>query len=182
MSEEIKIDDTKIEQDVNPTTEELQAQLKQALADAKKYKDANDKLSKSEAEIKRQLRAKQTAEEQKAEEEAEAQRIRDEELENTKKELNHMKAVSAYKEISDEKIVNNLIEAISDKDHVAIAQIIANERKRAVTEAEAQWLKDRPKLNVGQYSNMSVEQIMAIQNQDERLKAIAQNRGLFGGK
>ena len=119
------------------------------MAEVKRHKDANDKLSKSEAEIKRQLRAKQTAEEQKAEEEAEAQRIRDEELENTKKELNHMKAVSAYKEISDEKIVNNLIEAISDKDHVAIAQIIANERKKAVTEAEAQWLKDRPKVNAG---------------------------------
>lgn len=162
-----------------PTVEELMAQLATAKADAEKYKSANDKLSKSEAEMKRQLRAKLTAEEQQAEEQKEAQRLADEERESMRKELNHIKAVNAYKEISDEKAVENLIDAVSDADHNAIAQIIANECKRAVAEAEAKWLKDRPPVSHGVYSNMTREQIMAIEDRTERRKAIAMNQNLF---
>ena len=46
-----------------PTVDELMAQITQLTADRDKYKSANDKLSKSEAEMKRQLRAKQTEDE-----------------------------------------------------------------------------------------------------------------------
>ena len=162
-----------------PSVEELMAQLATAKADAEKYKNANDKLSKSEAEMKRQLRAKLTAEEQEAEAQKEAQRLADEERENMRKELNHIKAVNAYKSIPDEKVVENLIDAISDADHNAIAQIIENEKKKAVAEAEQKWMKERPRVNHGQYSSMTKEQIMAIADRDEKLKAIAMNRDLF---
>lgn len=163
----------------SPSVEELMAQLATAKADAEKYKNANDKLSKSEAEMKRQLRAKLTAEEQEAEAQKEAQRLADEERESMRKELNHIKAVNAYKSIPDEKIVENLIDAISDADHNAIAQIIENEKKKAVAEAEQKWMKERPRVNHGQYSSMTKEQIMAIADRDEKLKAIAMNRDLF---
>lgn len=163
----------------SPSVEELMAQLATAKADAEKYKNANDKLSKSEAEMKRQLRAKLTAEEQEAEAQKEAQRLADEERESMRKELNHIKAVNAYKSIPDEKVVENLIDAISDADHNAIAQIIANECKKAVAEAEAKWLKDRPRVQHGQYSSMTKEQIMAITDRDEKLRAIAMNPELF---
>ena len=162
-----------------PSVDELMAQLATAKADAEKYKNANDKLSKSEAEMKRQLRAKQTSEEREAEERAEAQRLADEERESMRKELNHIKAVNAYKEIPEEKTVESLIDAVSDADHNAIAQIIANECKRAVAEAEAKWLKDRPPVSHGVYSNMTREQIMAIEDRTERRKAIAMNQNLF---
>lgn len=165
--------------DNNPTVEELMAQLASAKADADRYKSANDKLSKESADYKRQLRAKQTAEEQEAEAKAEAQRLADEERENMRKELNHIKAVNAYKNITEEKTVEKLIDAVSDADHTAIATIIANECKKAVAEAEAQWLKDRPPVQSGVYSNMTKEQIMAISDRSERLKAIAQNKNLF---
>lgn len=163
----------------NPTVEELMAQLASAKADADRYKSANDKLSKESADYKRQLRAKQTAEEQEAEAKAEAQRLADEERENMRKELNHIKAVNAYKNITEEKTVEKLIDAVSDADHTAIATIIANECKKAVAEAEAQWLKDRPPVQSGVYSNMTKEQILAISDRSERLKAIAQNKNLF---
>lgn len=163
----------------SPSVEELMAQLATAKADAEKYKNANDKLSKSEAEMKRQLRAKLTAEEQEAEAQKEAQRLADEERESMRKELNHIKAVNAYKSIPDEKVVENLIDAISDADHNAIAQIIENEKKKAVAEAEQKWMKERPRVNHGQYSSMTKEQIMAIADRDEKLKAIAMNRDLF---
>ena len=163
----------------NPSVEELMAQLATAKADAEKYKSANDKLSKSEAEIRKQLRAQQTAEEQEAEAKAEAQRLADEERESMRKELNHMKAVAAYKDVSDEKVVEKLIDAVSDADHAAIASIIAEESKKAVASEEAKWLKDRPSVRSGQYFGMTREQIMAIADSEERIKAIAMNKELF---
>ncbi len=161
------------------SVEELKAQLAAAKADADKYKSANDKLSKESADYKRQLRAKQTAEEQEADARAEAERVRNEEFEAMKKELNHNKAVAAYKSISDEKAVEKLIDAVSDADHNAIATIIENECKKAVAAAEAQWLKDRPRVQHGQYSSMTKEQIMAIPDRAERQRAIASNLDLF---
>ena len=182
MADEIKttVEGNTENQGLNtPTVEDLMAQLAQANADRDKYKNANDKLSKEAAETKRQLRAKQTAEEQEAEAKAEAKRLADEEFESMRKELNHIKAVSAYKAISDEKEVEKLIDAVSDADHNAIAIIIENQRKKAVAEAEAKWLKDRPNLNTGVYSTMSKDQIMNIADPEERIKAIAMNKHLF---
>ena len=162
-----------------PSVEELTAQLAAAKAETEKYKSANDKLSKEAAENKRQLRARQTAEEQEAEAKAEAERLRNEEFEAMKKELNHNKAVAAYKNINDDKTVTRLIDAVSDADHNAIAKIIEDECKKAVNAAEAKWLKDRPPVRSGQYSSMTVEQIMAITDRNERQRAIAMNQHLF---
>ena len=72
MAEEIK---QEVKEDNTPTVEQLMAELSAAKADVERFKSANDKLSKSEAEMKRQLRAKQTTEEQEAEARAEAERI-----------------------------------------------------------------------------------------------------------
>ena len=163
----------------NPSMEELMSQLAAARADADRYKNANDKLSKESADYKRQLRAKQTAEEQEAEAKAEAQRIADEERESMRKELNHIKAVNAYKSIADEKAIEKLIDAVSDADHNAIATIISNECKKAVAAAEAEWLKSRPRVQSGQYSSMTKEEIMSITDRTERTKAIAMNQELF---
>ena len=180
MAEEIKSTGTE-PTETNPTTNkepsvgELMAQLEAAKADAERYKSANDKLSKSEAEMKRQLRAKLSEEEKLAEEKKEAQRLADEERETLKQELNRMKAISAYKDISEEKAVESLIDAVSNADHSAVAQIIANECKKAVANAEAEWLKDRPAVQHGQYSTMTKEQIMEIKDPAERQAKIAQN-------
>ena len=178
MAEETMTIETNTEVTENtPTVEELMAQLAQANAERDRFKSANDKLSKSEAEMKRQLRARQSAEEQEAEALAEAQRIADEERESMRKELNHIKAVNAYKNVS-EKSVEKLIDAVSDADHNAIAQIIEAEVKQAVRLAEAEWLKSRPQIGGGSYTGMTKEQIMAISDREERLKAIAMS-GLF---
>lgn len=165
--------------DTTPTVDELMAQLAAEKARADKNKLELDKALKENGSVKKALREKQTAEEQEAEAKAEAQRLADEERENMRRELNHIKAVNAYKNITEEKTVEKLIDAVSDADHTAIATIIANECKKAVAEAEAQWLKDRPPVQSGIYSNMTREQIMAISDRTERRKAIAQNQNLF---
>lgn len=163
MAEEIKKTETETEvigaeNDNAPTVDELMAQIAQLTSDRDKYKNANDKLSKSEAEMKRQLRAKQTAEEAEAEAKAEAERRRDEELENLRKELNHNKAVNAYKEISDEKMVASLIDAISDADHNAIAMILEKHANAKVKEAQLEWQKSRPRVNIGGAEGLTKEQ------------------------
>ena len=170
---------TSTQENNTPTVDELMAQLATERAEKEKNKLALDKALKEKGDITKQLRAKQTAEEQEAEAQKEAQRLANEERESMRKELNHIKAVNAYKAISDEKTVESLIDAVSDADHNAIAQIISNECKKAVAEAEAKWLKDRPRVNHGQYSNMTREQIMAIPDSTERLRAIAMNQELF---
>ena len=158
-----------------PSTDELMAQIAQLTADRDKYKSANDKLSKENAEAKRKERDRMTEEEK----QAEAQRLRDEELEATKAELNRMKAIGAYKSISSEKVVENLIEAVSNADHNAIAKIFDAEIEARVKAEKTEWLKSRPQANAGAYSSMTKEQIMAIPDRNERIRAIAQNQNLF---
>lgn len=162
-----------------PTVDELMAKLAEANARADKNKLELDKALKENGTVKKALRAKQTAEEQEAEAQAEAQRLADEERESMRKELNHIKAVNAYKNIENEKTVESLIDAVSEADHNAIAQIIENEKKQAVKIAEVEWLKSRPQVGGNAYSSMTKEQIMAITDRDERMRAIAQNQSLF---
>lgn len=166
------------EQQEMPTVEELMAQLAAERAEKEKYKTANDKLSKEAATTKRQLRAKQTAEEQEAEAQAEAQRLAEEEREQLRKENNRFKAMAAYKSF-DEKTVDKWLEAVSEADHATLASMIEAEKQKAVKEAQAEWMKSRPPVNTGQYSSMTREQIMAIEDRAERRKAMAQNMDLF---
>lgn len=161
-----------------PSVEELMAQLAEARAESQKYQNKYNQASNEAAESKKALRARQTAEEREAEEKAEAQRKSDEEKEEMRKELNHIKAVAAYKSISDEKSVENLIAAISESDHVSIALIIEREREKAVKEAKAEWQKSIPQPNfgTGEYSSMTVEEAMKIPDREQRLRAIAKTR------
>lgn len=164
--------------EATPTVEELSAQIAQLTADRDKYKSANDKLSKESADYKRQLRAKQTAEEQQAEEKAEADRLQKEELENLKKELNHNKAVNAYKNVRDEKMVETLIEAVSDDDHNAIADIMEKYANARVKEAQAEWMKSRPRVNMGGEGGITKEQFEAM-SLTEKSKLYRENKAEY---
>lgn len=159
-----------------PTEEELLAQLAEARAEAQKYQNKYNQASNEAAESKKALRAKQTAEEREAEEKAEAQRLADEEREAMRKELNHIKAMAAYKNIPDEKKVEQLIEAIDEKDHASIAAFIEDVKEKAVKEAKAEWQKSIPQPNfgTGEYSSMTIAEAMKIQDREQRLRALAQ--------
>lgn len=167
-----------------PTVEELMAQLAEERAEKQKLQNKYNQASTEAAESKKALRAKQTAEEREAEEKAEAQRLADEEKEAMRKELNHIKAVAAYKNISDEKRVETLIEAVSESDHASIAAIIEEIKAKAIREAKAEWQKTipQPQFGTGEYASMSKQQIGEIKDRAERRKAIAQNMNLFSQK
>ena len=166
--------------DNKPTVEELLAQLAAERAANAKNKQALDKALKEKGDVTKALRAKQTAEEQEAEAKAEAERIQNEKYEATVKDLNPIKPVAAYRNFSSENAIESMIEAVADGDHGAIAALIDNEVKAATTAAKAEWMKSRPRMNVGgEYSGMTKEQIMAIPDRAERRRAIAMNPSLF---
>lgn len=177
MAEEIKNVETTTE--TNVTENEAPAVETVSKAEYERLKASLDKALKEKGDITKQLRAKQSEDERLSAEQAEAQRLRDEEFEAIKAENNRMKATGAYKSISSEKVVESLIEAVSNADHNAIAAIISKEIDAAVKVAQTEWLKSRPQANVGSYSSMTKEQIMAISDREERTRAIAQNRDLF---
>lgn len=167
--------------DLETRLAEAEERAARAEADANRFKASIDKLTKEAAEKKRAERAKMTEEERVAQERAEEfERLR-EKAEADAKELNHLKAVSAYKNISEEKVVEKLIDAISDSDHAAIAKIISDECEKAVKAKEAEWKINRPAgfVGSGSYPSKTKEEIMAITDPIERQRAIAENIQLF---
>ena len=162
-----------------PSVEELMAQLAAEKAARAKDKASFDKTAHDLAETKKALRAKQSQQEIEDEAKAEAEKKMREDYENAIAELNHMKAVNAYKSL-DAATVETLISAVTDNDHEAIATFIDAEKAKAVKEAKAEWIKTRPETNVGDGgSQMSMDEIMAVKDATERQKLIAQNLAAF---
>lgn len=140
----------------NPTVEELMAKLSEkdallsaANARADKNKSELDKALKENGALKKEKRASMTEADRLAEEKAEADRIKDEKYKEMEQRLMRSEAEKAYKSISDENMVNGLIEAISDADHSAVAGIIDRLVAAKVKEAQAEWQKSRPRVNIG---------------------------------
>ena len=164
----------------NEEMEALKAELEKERAEKERFKKSVDKLTKEAAEKNRADRAKMTEEEKrKADQEEEYNRLK-EQAEADAKELNHLKAVTAYKSL-DEEMVEKLIDAISDRDHSAIATMIDKIVEKAVKEKETEWKKSRPAaiMGDGSFPTMTKEQIMAIKDPIERQKRIAENISLF---
>lgn len=164
-------------QENQTANEELMAKIAKLETENRKLQNKNNALSSENAEQKKVIRASQTAEQREADEKAEALRLANEEKEAAQKELNYMRAVAAYKNISEEKTVENLIAAISESDHASVAAIIENEKAKAVKAAKAEWEKTTPppQHGTGDIPSMTVEEAMKIPDREQRLKAIAKS-------
>lgn len=170
----------------NQTTEnsedvaELLTQIAEMKAQLSKTKNALDKSLKEKGDITKQLRAKQTAEEREEEARKEAEREKNEKFAAMERELNHIKAVAAYRgKVADDKI-DILIDAVTDNDHEAIANAVQTAYERGKKDGQAEYLKNRPQVAAGSGSGtMTMDEIMAIKDIGERQRAIAQNIHLF---
>jgi uncharacterized small protein (DUF1192 family) len=158
----------------------LQATVDKQNTDLLKSKSTNDRLSKEIADNKKSSRANMTETEKTIADLNEKLNATMERLEASETENNHSKAVNAYRNLNDEKTIEALIEAVSEKDHNAIASIIETEKTTAFNAGKADVLKDSQRLNTGNaYSSMTKDQILAIPDRAERLRAIALNQELF---
>lgn len=164
-------------QENQTANEELMAKIAKLETENRKLQNKNNALSSENAEQKKVIRASQTAEQREADEKAEALRLANEEKEAVQKELNYMRAVAAYKNISEEKTVENLIAAISESDHASVAAIIENEKAKAVKAAKAEWEKTTPppQHGTGDIPSMTLAEAMKIPDREQRLKAIAKS-------
>jgi hypothetical protein len=160
-----KVDNTPVEETVNK-------------AEYDRLKSALDKALKEKGEVTKQLRAKQSDDERLMAEKAEADRVRDEELEMLKAELNRNKAVNAYKSVSDDKMVETLIDAVSNADHNAIANILNKYADAKVKEAQAEWQKSRPRVNLGGEGGITKEQFNAM-SMAEKSKLFRENKAEY---
>lgn len=159
---------------------ELLAQIAEMKAQMSKNKNALDKALREKGEVTKQLRARQTVEEQEEEARKEAEREKNEKFAQMEKELNHIKAVAAYRgKVADDKI-DLLIDAVTDNDHDAIANTVQAAYERGKKDGQAEYLKNRPQVAAGSGSgSMTMDEIMAIKDIGERQRAIAQNIHLF---
>lgn len=160
-----KVDKTPVEETVNK-------------AEYDRLKSALDKALKEKGEVTKQLRAKQSDDERLMAEKAEADRVRDEELEMLKAELNRNKAVNAYKSVSDDKMVETLIDAVSNADHNAIANILNKYADAKVKEAQAEWQKSRPRVNLGGEGGITKEQFNTM-SMAEKSKLFRENKAEY---
>lgn len=141
------------------TVEGLLAQLTQAKADNARMKTEFDKVMTESGNLRKQLRAKQTAEEQEAEAKAEAERRAAEHTAEVEKELATMKATNRYLELGfskDEaaKVAADEVNGDMDAWRAGVQSFLANEKKNAYAQARADLLKDMPIPQSGNTSNV----------------------------
>lgn len=174
------------QQENKPTVEELMAQLAEAKAESQKYQNKYNQASNEAAETKKALRAKLTEAEQAeiAKQEAdEEQKAYVESLEQYKKKNEAMKRYMTV-----QKMPADLAEKAADAeiagDMDALTAIQNQHSESKLKEARADWQKSipQPQFGTGEYSSMTKEEIMAIKDTDERVRAIAQNQHLFKQK
>ena len=134
-----------------PTVEELMAQLAQERANSAKLQNDYNKASSEAANYRKQLKAKQTAEEQ----EEEAKKEAEEEhkkyvkgLENTIKLTNATNRYLALGMSAD--MAKDTAQAELENDMVKVTENMSKFKDASIKEAEAEWLKSRPAVNAGQ--------------------------------
>lgn len=116
---------TSTQDDPDPTPEGLLAQIAKLKADNAKLKTDNDKLCTSEGNLRKQLRAKQTAEEAEAEAKAEQQAQHDEYVKGLERQIAISEAKNRYLEMGmDKELAENTATADVDGDReVVLANI-----------------------------------------------------------
>lgn len=169
------------ESDNSPTVEQLMAELAKERAESAKNKSALDKALKETGDLKKSLRAKQSADElaeESRKEQEEAQKAYVKDLEDYKA---HNEAVKRYlMQGMDAETASNAATAEIDGDMDALSDIQKSFREASIKAEKAKWLAERPPINAGTgYTTMTKEQILAITDPAKQREAIAQNLSLF---
>lgn len=164
------------------TYEDALAEIAAAQAEAKKLKAERDAALKKSGEITKQLRAKMSEDELKAEKDAQE---KEEHLAYVK-ELESFKSKTLAKEryilqgMSAE-LATKAADAEIKGDMDELAAIQATYTKELIKAKEAEWKASRPRVNMGDdgADSMTREEIMAIKDDSERQRQIAKHLNLF---
>lgn len=174
------------------TLESLMAEIATLKADNVKLKSTNDKLCQSEGELRKQLRAKMTAEEQANELEAQKKAEHDEYVSDLEKELAIIKATARFIDMGfepDKAAETAVAEFDGDKETVGanIKAMMAAQRKKMEQDLRAELLKDIPLPQSGNQSNIDYDKQItdALSAGDAQAAALAilnQSQSIGQGK
>lgn len=141
------------------TVESLMAEMAAMKAENAKLKSANDKLCQSEGQLRKQLRAKMTAEEEAAEVEAQKKAEHDAYVTGLEKELAIIKSTARFIEMgfdAESAAATATADYEGDKETVNanIKKMMAAQRKQMEAELREQLLKDIPAPQSGNQTNV----------------------------
>ena len=168
------------ENESSKTYEDALAEIAAANAEVKKLKAERDAALKKSGDATKALRAKQSEEERRAEEEQAKKEERDE----------YVKGLEEYKARNEAKnryllqgMTAELAEQAADAevthDMDALADIQRKHTESLIKAKEAEWKKNTPRVNYGSDSNVTKEEILAIEDDKERINMMAQHLELF---
>lgn len=163
-----------------PTTS-VEEQLQKLMVENAKMKRAFDKASSEAADYKKKYNATLSEKEQADLAKAEAEARRDERLAELERENSIHKFTESFLDLGyDKESAIAAATAQVDNDVDTLFKLQKKIIDAKVQAKEQELIKDIPRAKTGVYASMTAEQIMAIEDRDERHKAIAENMDLFG--
>ena len=134
-----------------PTVEELMAQLAQERANSAKLQNDYNKASSEAANYRKQLKAKQTAEEQEEEAKREAEEEHKKYVKGLEDTIKMTNATNRYLALGmSAEMAKDTAKAELDGDMEKVTENMGKYNEAKVKAAEAEWLKSRPPVNAGQ--------------------------------
>lgn len=133
-----------------PTVEELMAELARERAQSQKFKASLDNATSEAADLKRKLRARQTADEQAQADAEEAARQHAEYVKSLERKVALMDAKNRYLSLGmSEELAADTAEADVEKDQDRIVANFRKHQEAMIKDEQAKWLASRPQIQTG---------------------------------
>ena len=154
--------------------------IQQQMVEIAKLKRALDKASSDVADYKKKYNATLSEQERASQEKAEAEARRDERLAELERENSIHKFTESFLDLGyDKESAIAAATAQVDNDVETLFKLQKKIIDAKVQAKEQELYKSIPRAKTGIYASMTKDQIMAIQDREERRKAIAENMELF---
>ena len=167
----------KADEKPTPSAEE---QLQMLMVENAKLKRAMDKASSEAADFKKKYNATLSEKELATQEKAEEEARRQERLAELEREVSIHRFTESYLDLGYDK--DSAIKAATAQVDNDIDTLFKLQKKiidEKVLAKEQELIKDIPRAKTGVYASWTKDQIMAIQDREERRKAMAENWELF---
>ena len=163
-----------------PTTKSAEEQLQALMIENAKLKRSFDKAASEASDYKKKYNATLTEQEKASMEKAEEQARRDERLAELEREVSVHRFTEQFLDLGYDK--DSAIAAATaqvDNDVETLFKLQKKIIDEKVLAKEQEMYKSIPRAKTGVYASMTKEQIMDIQDREERRQAIAENMDLF---
>ena len=163
-----------------PTTKSAEEQLQALMIENAKLKRSFDKAASEASDYKKKYNATLTEQEKASMEKAEEQARRDERLAELEREVSVHRFTEQFLDLGyDKDSATAAATAQVDNDVETLFKLQKKIIDEKVLAKEQEMYKSIPRAKTGVYASMTKEQIMDIQDREERRQAIAENMDLF---